>query len=512
MDSTQPRIVVVTGAAAGIGLATARAFAAAGDIVVLTDRNEPEVMRCAAGLGQPHCGMVLDVTDENSVTKTFAAVQRSFGRLDILINNAGIVDPEARDALSADIETVRRVFAVNTSGSFLAAREAGRIMLAQGSGAIVNVSSGAALAALARRAAYSASKAAILGFTRSLACEWAGSGVRVNAVLPGYVSTEILLELERSGRFDPTQVSKAIPLGRLATPAEIAAVIVEAANARYMTGAQLVVDGGVAAFGGSGAASAAPAPTARLDGAVVITGGGSGIGEAIADLYVAAGRKVAIIDRDSAALNRFSDDRLTVAADVSDVSQVNEAIAKIVSTLGPISVLVNNAGAVDRMAPTLDQTRQDFDQVMETNLIGAFIVAQAVGTEMVKAGQGGAIVNLSSIAASGGIPQRNAYCGAKAGVTALTRNLACEWARYGIRVNAVAPGYISTPGIRAVEASGERDFSEVRRRIPMGRLGEPDEIAEVFDFLSSPAAAYVTGAIYAVDGGYSAFGAVGAAS
>jgi NAD(P)-dependent dehydrogenase (short-subunit alcohol dehydrogenase family) len=125
---------------------------------------------------------------------------------------------------------------------------------------------------------------------------------------------------------------------------------------------------------------------------------------------------------------------------------------------------------------------------------------------------GGAIVNLSSIVANGGMPRRNAYCAAKAGISMLTRSLACEWATHGIRVNAVAPGYIATPGVRALEQEGKRDLTQVRRRIPMGRLGEPSEMADVVAFLVSDAASYVTGSIYAADGGYAAYGDVGPAS
>lgn len=126
---------------------------------------------------------------------------------------------------------------------------------------------------------------------------------------------------------------------------------------------------------------------------------------------------------------------------------------------------------------------------------------------MMLAQRSGAIVNLGSIAGLAGIPQRNAYSAAKAGIVAMTRSLACEWAREGIRVNAVAPGYVATELVEALERNGQMNLQSIEKRTPMGRLARPDEIARAIGFLASDAASYITGTTLSVDGGWHAYGA-----
>lgn len=505
---SKPRVVIVTGAAAGIGLATAQAFAAAGDTVVLTDLDAAKAEACAAKLGDRHIGLAMDVSEEAAVVTTMAAIAARFGRIDVLVNNAGIVDPSATKVLDKPIAEVRRLVAVNLDGSFLAAREAGRVMVEQGSGSIVNLSSGAALAALPGRTPYSMTKAAILGFTRALACEWASRGVRVNAILPGYVRTEILASLERAGKFDPSVAGAAAPLGRMAEPTEIAAAVLHVAGACYATGAAFLVDGGVEAYGGRGAASGAPVSGQVGDGVVLVTGGASGIGAAIADHFVGLGKTVVVADRNARRVGALPANRTGMVVDVTDEDAVETAVREITATIGPITVLINGAGIADTFTPTVEQSLADFRRVFDVNLTGAILTARAVARTMAAHGKGGAIVNLSSIAATAGLPRRNAYCAAKAGLTMLTKSLACEWAVHGIRVNAVAPGYIATPGLLALERDGLCDLTAVSARVPMERLGDPAEVAEAVAFLASNAASYVTGMSYAIDGGYSAYGDV----
>jgi NAD(P)-dependent dehydrogenase (short-subunit alcohol dehydrogenase family) len=510
MARRDSKVVLVTGAAAGIGLATARLFAARGDTVVLADRDAEAVRRAAAELGAPHQASVLDVADEAAVVAGVARIAAQHGGIDVLVNNAGIVDPTGTLALDLDAATVERLLRVNLTGSYLLAREAGRGMIARGGGAIVNLSSGIALQAIAGRTPYAMSKAAILGLTRALACEWAQHGVRVNAVLPGYVATEIVEALVVEGQVDPATATARIPLGRMARPADVAQAIAWAAANAYVTGGSIAVDGGYSAYGGTAPAATAEAPAAPKHDrpVVVISGAARGIGAATADRFAADGARVIVLDRE---LGTLPEGREGHVLDVTDETALIAVIDAIAAQHGRIDVLVNNAAIADDFMSTTEQTLRAFEHGLAINLVAPLRLATAAARVM-RGHRGGAIVNLSSIAARGGLPRRNSYCAAKAGVEAMTRQLACEWAQHGVRVNAVAPGYISTPGVLALEAEGKRSLRGVRRRIPLGRLGRPEEIADAIAFLASPRAGYMTGTVVPVDGGWSAFGDAGDAA
>jgi NAD(P)-dependent dehydrogenase (short-subunit alcohol dehydrogenase family) len=187
-------------------------------------------------------------------------------------------------------------------------------------------------------------------------------------------------------------------------------------------------------------------------------------------------------------------------------------VSDVVSRHGRIDGLVNNAGIADQTAPTLQQDIVAFDKVLSVHLRGVFLMSQQVIAQMTRQprdsrGIRGAIVNIGSIASFGGIPGRNAYCAAKAGVLGMTRALASEWARRGIRVNAVAPGYVKTALVASLVDRGAIDAQAIARRTPMGRMAAPEEIAQVIAFLASPLASYITGAVLPVDGGWTALGA-----
>lgn len=510
-----PLCVLVTGGAAGIGWATSRRFAAAGARVAVLDRNEGHAKAVAGDLPGQHLAIGCDVSREVQVQQAVERVEKECGPVDVLVNNAGIVDPAGQSALDIAPEDFEKILATNLDGSFLMAREVGRRMVARGQGAIVNVASLAGEIAIPGRTAYSASKAAIIGFTRALACEWAPKGVRVNAVLPGYVKTEIIESLVRNGKIHLADVDKRIPLGRLADPDEIAAVIEHLASteASYSIGALLEVDGGYHAFGGTGDAAetslskfAISEPGGRH---VIITGGASGIGYAMSRKFIDLGDRVTVIDKQSSLAEAFDtvDPSLVclICADVRQESGARLAVNEAIETFGPVDVVINNAAIADRFLPTQERTLDELRRTMAVNLAGTFWMARLGAHSMMRNG-GGSIVNLSSIAGVTGLPARPGYCASKSGVSMLTKSLACEWAKHGIRVNAIAPGYIMTPGVAALEEAGVRNFESIRARTPIGRLGAPGEIANIADFLASSRASYINGATYRVDGGWSAFG------
>ncbi|WP_168788646.1 SDR family NAD(P)-dependent oxidoreductase [Paraburkholderia aromaticivorans] len=242
----------------------------------------------------------------------------------------------------------------------------------------------------------------------------------------------------------------------------------------------------------------------------LVTGGASGIGWATARALAAQGYRVVIADlhRD-AARHRVEElgggGHVAIGGDVSSESDVVAMIDDTLKACGRLDVLVNNAGIGEQAKPTIEQSVDAFDVLIGVHLRGAFLASREAAKSMLVQ-RSGAIVNLCSIAGLSGIPQRNAYGAAKAGIAAMTRSMACEWARDGIRVNAVAPGYVATELAQRLVKNGQIDLPSIERRTPMGRLARPEEIAQAILFLASDAASYITGTVLSVDGGWHASG------
>jgi NAD(P)-dependent dehydrogenase (short-subunit alcohol dehydrogenase family) len=235
----------------------------------------------------------------------------------------------------------------------------------------------------------------------------------------------------------------------------------------------------------------------RLAGKVaVVTGGASGIGAATARLFAREDARVAIFDVNAQA---GSGEALAVTCDVTREDEVRQGVERVASTYGPISIVVNNAGCAFRNA-VVDQDAEGWDRVLAVNLKGAYLVSKHALAHFAE--PGGSIIHMSSVTGITGVRRRAAYSAAKGAIVALTRNMALDYAARRIRVNCVCPGFVRTPFIAALLNDAERT-----RRLtalhPLGRLGEPDDIANAILFLASDEAAWVTGQALVIDGGFS---------
>ena len=245
------RAALVTGAAQGIGRCIARALGARGYALALIDLRAPtDTLVSLHTIGCETLELVGDVAEERMVEAGIERIVSRWGRLDVLVNNAGVSC--IRRAQDTSAEQFRRVLDINLVGSFIAARAAGKVMLAQRSGSIVNIASIAGLVGIADRVAYNASKHGLVGMTRTLAAEWGGYGVRCNAVCPGWVKTEMDAADQAGGSYLDADITERVPMGRFASPEDIAnavSFLADPAVSGFINGQALAVDGGWTADG-----------------------------------------------------------------------------------------------------------------------------------------------------------------------------------------------------------------------------------------------------------------------
>ena len=258
----------------------------------------------------------------------------------------------------------------------------------------------------------------------------------------------------------------------------------------------------------------------------IVTGGNQGIGLAIAQRLAVDGAQVVIAARRAEAAQQAAEGIVAqggtaaaVATDVRSSSAITALVEATVSRFGAVDIVVNNAGVSTRRAAPEEFTEDEIDAILDTNLKGAYLLSVAAAREMIPR-QRGVIINIASIAGVSPVGLEAMYCASKAGMIGLTQALARDWGHHGIRVHAVAPGYVESEMNRPVRETAARlqangtlpaDAAEafalnlvngITRRTPLGRFGQPDEIAEVVAFLASDRARYMTGAVTMVDGGW----------
>lgn len=247
----------------------------------------------------------------------------------------------------------------------------------------------------------------------------------------------------------------------------------------------------------------------ELDGKVaVVTGAGRGIGRAAvlalaqagADVVLAA-RSVDQLEEVAAEVQALGRQALVVPTDVADETEVDGLVAATMAEFSRVDVLVNNSGIVASTA-LLDQSPSEWDAVYAVNVRGTYLVTRAVGRHLVDQGHG-KVVNVASNFAFSGVPMHAAYCSSKAAVVAFTRSMAVEWARHGVQVNALAPGYIATDMNAEIRADPEL-YRRIVRAVPAGRMAEPDELASWLVLLAGPSSDFMTGATIVIDGGQTA--------
>ncbi len=251
----------------------------------------------------------------------------------------------------------------------------------------------------------------------------------------------------------------------------------------------------------------------KLKGKVaIVTGASKGIGKGIAIRYAQEGAAVVLASRSMDLLEKIVSDikkeggkALALDLDVTRYESVESVVAETVKQFGRLDIMVNNAG-ISMAKPSEELAPEDWKRALDTDLSGVFFGSQCAARQMIKQGSGGCIINISSVYGLVAAPGRAAYCSSKAAANMLTKVLAIEWAKKGIRVNAIAPGYFRTELVEKVIDSGMLPVDAISKRTPLGRIGEVPELLPISVYLACEDSSFVTGSIFTIDGGWEAYG------
>jgi len=245
------------------------------------------------------------------------------------------------------------------------------------------------------------------------------------------------------------------------------------------------------------------------DKVVIVTGGSRGIGRGIGMRFLREGARVIFVYRSAPGftdeIKQLGEQATALQADIADADAAAGIVAETVSRYGRLDILVNCAG-INRVSPSELLPAADWDRIIQVNLNGLFYCCQAAGRQMIAQRTGGSIINVSSGYGQVAAPERAPYCSSKAAVIMLTKVLGIEWARHGVRVNALAPGYTSTEMVRRIIADGILDEAAIRRRTPLGRLCEIPDVENAAVFLATEQSAFITAETITIDGGWTAYG------
>ncbi|KAH9478057.1 Short-chain dehydrogenase [Psilocybe cubensis] len=527
-------VALITGASRGIGRAIAIRLAKDGFRVAINDlisaKNELEAVAKEITTNGSDAEMFFaDVSVEDDVERMVDAVVRLMGGLDVMVSNAGIcITKPFLETTKQDFESL---FGINVEGTFFCYKYAAMQMIRQGRGGrIIGAASVASKQGLSMLSAYSASKFAVRGLTQSAAIELAKYNITVNAYAPGAVDTNLLKELREAFVHDsqkekPSSVRTMTRLlDRDSVPEDIAGLVSYLASkeAAMITGACISVAALtdiskltclLTSFEGQNipfAPTKAPMPEIAI-----VTGASRGIGRAIAVRLAKDGYHVAVNDLPSSKdeLEKLQDEitssggtALTFYADVSVEEQVEKMVTDVVQALGGLDVMVANAG-ICITKPFLKTTKEDLDHILSVNIKGTFFSYKHAAIQMIKQGRGGRIIGAASIASKQGMSMLGAYSSTKFAIRGMTQSAAIELAQHNIRVNAYAPGGVTTDLLKGVydavatEQKQENSASVSTLAPVINRDSAPEEIAGLVSYLVSKDAAMITGQSVSINGG-----------
>ncbi|KAJ9554992.1 hypothetical protein OSB04_009606 [Centaurea solstitialis] len=630
------KVAIVTGGASGLGESTVRLFAKQGAKVLIADVQDDLGLSLSNELVSEHGHDIVyihcDVTQDSQVKNVVDTAIDKYGRLDIMFNNAGIPGSLDFTILDTDYENFKRVFDVNVFGSMLGAKHAARVMIPAKRGVILFTSSSASVVAGESPHSYTVSKHAIVGLMKNLCVELGQHGIRVNCISPGSVSTPLLTNAMGVGKAAVDEILCAASVLKEVVPT--AEDVAEAAlylggdSAKFVTGINLVVDGGysttnptysnvlkktfgaltkdtyfgsdasgpvwedpvygihfsagqvqalvrpgrsglVGLFnwrrwwwrrkcvggggGGRGGGNAAAAESGgdggdggggdggggrrastmevlsevlhevftrtstvkhRLEGKVaIVTGGASGFGESTVRLFAKQGAKVLIADvQDDLGLSLSNElvsehghDVTYIHCDVTQDSHVKNVVDTAIDKYGRLDIMFNNAGIPGSLDFTiLDTEYENFKRVFDVNVFGSLLGAKHAARVMIPAKRGVILFTSSSASVVAG-ESPHSYTVSKHAVVGLMKNLCVELGQYGIRVNCISPGSVSTPLLTNAMGVGKAAVDEIvcAASVLKGVVPAAEDVAEAALYLGSDSAKFVTGINLVVDGGYS---------